>query len=1182
MKGQKLGGILLVVCLLAAFLPARAEEAFYPAAMEQTENLPAPNQNLQTLADDMARETEPQTITIAEDNTVLDLQGRTVIGPAGAPAILVSAKNVTIQNGRVQGGAGTAEKSAGTGIQCEAADLTLGSGLVVIGGSGAPADENKGAGNGGAAVEVRSQSVIIAGAVLTGGAAGTGSEQYPQAGNGAPALELKGGAVEIRTGTLTGGGGYTGGHGAQTAAGTSLAIGAGTVTGGAGTMTGGHAVVFAGNNLAVQGGVLTGGASSGGIGGTGLAVLNGAPGVVLTGGSFAGGAGVTAGNAVSTTGTLGTLLGEISSYQPVSGDDPINGDASFSIQPVRVITALAYIGSKPYTDFSLALAEVQDGQTIELTQDIQLDQAVFVTGKAVILTGKNHLIPTLSRKQGYQESLVLVGSDGSLTLQGVILDGGAVWGNSALPLGRPNNGASAQSPLARMTGGVLRLESGTILQNNDNIKAEKPAAGGVLANGGTLVLTGDAAIRDNRAAANAGGVYLADAALQMEGTSAITGNTASGNAQAVMSCVGGVQAVSTSRISLSGSASISGNTGTGGGVTLSDNAVLAVSGAGSISGNRAVLVTLAGKPVHTGGGISAEQPRSVQVEGAAVIFGNTLTNAAGTQISASNLLYLEPSSDAEAVVAVTGTLDTAAKIGIGRYRLDAGINFVSVPGAVAVFPSGTESAAGQARFVCDDDGYRVWKDGAALAVKPVVSYVLTGVVTRDGNPVAGAKIELKQGAAVAASAVTAADGSYGIEAIDPGIYNLAASLSDGTLIVTSKVQITSGTSRLDVALPGINTSSGVDIQTGTAIIVGGLDEMFSAQLVGSNSNSADGVTQQDLAAAQSGGAVKLIFTAAPGSDQSAGGQTLIGLIDPHSRFQRELLLDLRLQKQTTENATTTVTQVSRLPKVLEIRIPMPDAMQQMEGAPVAYRVKGSGLQAITTKKNADGESLTVEGKTLVLQVRAFSLYAIGWEKAAGSSGNSSEEEPTFEERQDAFWEDVALKIKQAKSGETITVDAGGFTNMNWRVMSALRDHPGVALKVRWDGGKTFLIPAGKAQKDNGLSNYSLYRLAEIYTAASSEQSSIAASSSAPTVRPSVSSSAAIPSSSSSSAASTISSSEESSAIEEIPTEPSEPDPQEDLFHISVGVVLAGAGVITALIIGVWAIVSYRRRQKEIE
>lgn len=150
--------------------------------------------------------------------------------------------------------------------------------------------------------------------------------------------------------------------------------------------------------------------------------------------------------------------------------------------------------------------------------------------------------------------------------------------------------------------GTLVLDAGAALQNNDNEKAEKPAAGGVMVLEGTLVLTADAAVRDNRAAANAGGIYLDASVLQMEANASVCHNSAvAGSEQSVMSCVGGVQAVADSQILLGGSARIFENAGTGGGVTLSDRAVLTVSDNGSISGNRAVIGTLAGKAVHTGG-----------------------------------------------------------------------------------------------------------------------------------------------------------------------------------------------------------------------------------------------------------------------------------------------------------------------------------------------------------------------------------------------------------------------------------------------------------------------------------------------------------------------------------------------------------------------------------------------------
>lgn len=55
------------------------------------------------------------------------------------------------------------------------------------------------------------------------------------------------------------------------------------------------------------------------------------------------------------------------------------------------------------------------------------------------------------------------------------------------------------------------------------------------------------------------------------------------------------------------------------------------------------------------------------------------------------------------------------------------------------------------------------------------------------------------------------------------------------------------------------------------------------------------------------------------------------------------------------------------------------------------------------------------------------------------------------------------------------------------------------------------------------------------------------------------------------------------SLPEIPCDQPDPaQPEEDLFHISVGVILAGAGILTALIVGIWAVASHRRRRREIE
>ena len=1236
MKGKKWWSLLLAACLLLAFLPASAKdvpcsvcgqihEGDCPvtAAREKIDGLPAPdeveamNREKQEQAKEQMRQAEnafaalnpeqqamgdwqkfsllqayfaahnvPETIVITQDGTVLDLQGKTVTGPAGAPAVWVCAKNVTICNGIIQGAAGTAEQESGIGIQNDGTNLTLGENLKVYGGSGAPADTVLPAGNGEAAVK-NSGSMVLSGAALTGGSGGAETPQQPQKGNGASAAHLQvGSKLELRSGTLTGGSGHTGGAAIQMEAGSSLMGKTARATGGAGSIAGGHAIAVSQGNLEIQDGFYTGGMSSAGTGGNGLAVLSGEESIKLTGGVFSGGAGQTAGNAVSTTGLAAALLGEFSHYQPADGSDAVDAGQPVLPKAVQVKTVLpvAYIGSTPYTSLQQAVQDAGDKAVIELAQDLALDQPLAVSAKALTLTGKDGGSYTVSRKDSYSGSLVSVESGGQLTLKNIILDGGAIWSAETSVLRRQNGGAKSQSPLAVVQSGTLVLDAGAALQNNDNEKAEKPAAGGAMVLEGTLVLTADAAVRDNRAAANAGGVYLDASVLRMEANASVCHNSAvAGSEQSVMSCVGGVQAVAYSQILLGGSARIFENAGTGGGVTLSDRAVLTVSDNGSISGNRAVIGTLAGKAVHTGGGVSAERAESVQVEGAAVIWGNFVEDAAGKRISYNNLLYLEQSETAGAPVSVTGALDAAAKIGVGRYRLTGEMGFLPVSGAAVLFSSEQAALAGKAAFACDDGSFALWQDGAQLYAKPAVSYDLTGKVTRGEKPAAGAKVAFKRGRNVIAAGVVQDDGSYGIETISPGLYQMVVSLADGSLTMTSMVCLTDQTKRWDVVLPQSNTSSVVQVLTDTEWIVGGLDSMFSPDLVGENADSAAGVTQKDLAAAASGGSVILTMTVKGEETACLDCKALTDRLKSKRTFRQELLFDISVQKQTVENKKATAAQVNCLPESVEIHIPIPSSLQGKKDW-IAYRLHGGKLQSLTALENRDGEYLEVHSGELILHLRRFSPYAIGWEKSGGAGEQEPDEPQSFEEKQDAFWESVANQIKRAQSGDTITVDAGDFTDMNWRVMSALRNHPGVALKIHWNGGKTFLIPAGKAQPDNGLSYDSLYQLEKLYAEPDGHHNEGLSkpAPSLPAVQPSASS---VPPVESSLLLETSSSSSEHvpESLPEIPYDQPDPaQPEEDLFHISAGVILAGAGILTALIVGIWAVASHRRRRREIE
>lgn len=123
--------------------------------------------------------------------------------------------------------------------------------------------------------------------------------------------------------------------------------------------------------------------------------------------------------------------------------------------------------------------------------------------------------------------------------------------------------------------------------------------------------------------------------------------------------------------------------------------------------------------------------------------------------------------------------------------------------------------------------FALWQDGAQLYAKPAVSYDLTGKVTRGEKPAAGAKVAFKRGRNVIAAGVVQDDGSYGIETISPGLYQMVVSLADGSLTMTSMVCLTDQTKRNGCVLPQSNNQQCGPGSDRHGMVVGGLDSMFS-------------------------------------------------------------------------------------------------------------------------------------------------------------------------------------------------------------------------------------------------------------------------------------------------------------------------------------------------------------------
>lgn len=81
---------------------------------------------------------------------------------------------------------------------------------------------------------------------------------------------------------------------------------------------------------------------------------------------------------------------------------------------------------------------------------------------------------------------------------------------------------------------------------------------------------------------------------------------------------------------------------------------------------------------------------------------------------------------------------------------------------------------------------------------------------------------------------------------------------------------------------------------------------------------------------------------------------------------------------------------------------------------------------------------------------------------------------TFNE--DDFWNDVIARIRAAKKGDTLTIDAGGFTTMPRAVMEALAEC-GVTLVIHWMGGEDIVID--NPITDGNIWVFSFYTLPDL-------------------------------------------------------------------------------------------------------
>lgn len=334
---------------------------------------------------------------------------------------------------------------------------------------------------------------------------------------------------------------------------------------------------------------------------------------------------------------------------------------------------------------------------------------------------------------------------------------------------------------------------------------------------------------------------------------------------------------------------------------------------------------------------------------------------------------------------------------------------------------------------------------------------VSGVVDQSGAPVKGAVVSLWLGANKLAETSTDADGIYRFADLLPGIYNLVVSRGEQT--VTSMVKI-SGTDEVrNFTLPAGLTNSVVEVTPGSPnIVVGQLDTVFE--------NTDDKVyTETDQAHVNSGGRVELTFTVDEQQENQVGAETVKDL-QSVGGSNLSLFLECTLEKevydsnnQKVEAASGTITQSSVL---LEVRLPLPAELQDRYGYTVS-RIHGGVAQTVPqgeSSKNDDGEYFTVsQDKTvIILHVRNFSTYAVGYRNAPSSGGATTTYPPELDESENGSF---TLSPSRPAKGQTVTISPK--PDEGFRVESiTIIDRNGneVTVTPNADGTYTFIQPNG--------------------------------------------------------------------------------------------------------------------------
>jgi hypothetical protein len=319
--------------------------------------------------------------------------------------------------------------------------------------------------------------------------------------------------------------------------------------------------------------------------------------------------------------------------------------------------------------------------TIIVLADINMnaaDNTTISAGKYIKLVSLAGGTRILKRVAGNTVPLITVNGGGELTLQNIIIDGGAVWtGGTATPpspaFNATNTGQGAVNAgntlvIVSGTGTKITLGAGAVLRNN--CITSGGAGGGIRANAGAEVIINGGEVCYNQSGYTGGGIVLQDATQVNTKLTLISGSINNNNTSAHDG--GGINA-EYGIIEIQGGSITKNRANTHGGginVNAGGSSTMTISG-GEISSNVAV---------QKGGGIKAGRNYTVTMSGG-VISGNTAgttgngihvggdaenDNCAafimldGARIAANNDIYLTTGE----IITIGGNLTGAAPVAV--------------------------------------------------------------------------------------------------------------------------------------------------------------------------------------------------------------------------------------------------------------------------------------------------------------------------------------------------------------------------------------------------------------------------------------------------------------------------------------------------------------------------------------